>query len=68
MIASSSYSWSRVSNNRKMLKRLLKQITIEETRIRHKSKGIFYGKTFVLTGTLKSFTRDEVKEEIRKTG
>ena len=68
VVASSIHSWFRGVNNKKMLKRLLKQINIEETRTRQRSKGIFYGKTFVLTGTLKSFTRDEVKEKIRIRG
>ena len=68
MVASSIYSWFRESDNKKMLKRLLKQITVVESHARKRSKGIFDGKTFVLTGTLKSFTRDEVKEKIRERG
>lgn len=32
------------------------------------AKSAFFGKTFVLTGTLTNFTRDEIKDIIRKEG
>lgn len=44
---------------------------INEKDIEEKSSlenSIFYGKNFLFTGTLKNFTREEIKEEIEKLG
>ena len=68
VVAGSIYSWFRQSHNKKMLKRLLKQVTVQETHGRESPKKTFAGKVFVLTGTLKTFTREEAKEKIRARG
>ena len=68
VVAGSIYSWFRQSHNKKMLKHLLKQVTVQETHGREFPKKTFAGKVFVLTGTLKTFTREEAKEKIRARG
>ncbi len=35
---------------------------------RHRTKTVFKGKTFVLTGTLETLTREEAKERVRNAG
>jgi DNA ligase (NAD+) len=55
-------------NNQKMLANLLKQLTVEKITPAQKSAGKLSGKTFVLTGTLSSMSRDEAKQKIRALG
>ncbi|RJQ30691.1 NAD-dependent DNA ligase LigA [Candidatus Parcubacteria bacterium] len=68
-VAQSVYDWFRDRHNHDFLERLLERITIEipqpsplikDSRIKDKS--------FVLTGTLKTMSRDKAKEEIRLRG
>jgi DNA ligase (NAD+) len=49
-----------------LVEKLLKVVEVE--RARRSAKGPLSGRTFVLTGTLKDFTRDEAKERIRRLG
>ena len=59
--------WFKDSNNRKILRGLLKYVkVINEKRI--SKEGILSGRSFVLTGTMEALGRDEAKEEIRKRG
>ena len=44
------------------------QFAMEEKEEEDQSEKIFSGKTFLFTGTLKSFKREEIKEEIEKLG
>jgi DNA ligase (NAD+) len=51
--------------NQSLLERLQTHITIEQD---EEVSGTLIGKTFVLTGTLSSLSRDEAKEKIRTLG
>lgn len=51
----------------KHIERLLKHIKVTNSYY-GESEGVFVGKTFVVTGTLESLSRDEVKQEIRSRG
>ena len=44
------------------------QFAMEEKEEEDQSEKIFSGKTFLFTGTLKNFKREEIKEEIEKLG
>ena len=66
-IAASLATWFRVSKNEQVLAALVHHITISETTLSTASSA-FTGKTFVLTGTLETVTRDEAKEQIRLAG
>lgn len=68
-VASSIVSWFQKQENQELVKELLAHgVVIEKTKKqKNKNTGIA-GKTFVLTGTLQSLTRDEAKEKIRQAG
>jgi DNA ligase (NAD+) len=55
-------------DHKAMLRRLQKQVTVEEEKAPVASKSVLAGKTFVLTGSLPTLTRDEAKALIRKAG
>ena len=65
IVAQSIYDFFHDQKNLKLVADLLKHIKIEKV---EKAKQILSGKTFVLTGSLESMTRDEAKEKIRKLG
>jgi len=66
VVARSIHSWFAEKGNRALVKRLLKHVTVrEESRIRD---GKLSGKTFVITGTLPTLSREEAKEKIRGAG
>jgi len=67
IIARSIIDWFSDSRNKKILERLLSHIQILSQNKKNTSDK-FNGMTFVLTGTLKSLSRDEAKEEIKKNG
>lgn len=60
VVAKTVYNWFHNKYNIKFLEKLLKEIKIEEV----KTSGKLAGKTFVLTGSLVSMSRDEAKEKI----
>ena len=66
-IAESVTHWFSKKSNQRFLHSLLPQLTIKNPRVR-KSNTELAGKTFVLTGTLESMTRDEAKDSIRAVG
>lgn len=69
VVADAIVSWFETEENQKLIQRLKKQIKIKsEKSVAVKKDGFFAGKTFVLTGSLSSMSRDEAKEEIRKRG
>ena len=71
IVASEIISYFKDEKNKKEIEDLLKYIHInnpEYLRTGDKKDLPFRGKTFVLTGSLKSMTRDEAKELIRKLG
>ncbi|PIR89569.1 MAG: NAD-dependent DNA ligase LigA [Candidatus Harrisonbacteria bacterium CG10_big_fil_rev_8_21_14_0_10_40_38] len=65
-VAESIYSWFREKRNIKLLEDL-SDVGIEITYTPHRG-GKLKGKTFVLTGSLSSLSRDEAKEKIRALG
>ncbi len=61
--------WFKLSENKKMLTRLKKVIHIVNSEYREKSTNLpLVGKTFVLTGTLATMSRDEAKAKLRALG
>ncbi len=65
IVAQSVHSWFSDKNNKETLKKLLQYITVSA--IQQKT-GVFSGKTFVLTGSLTTFTRDDAREAIHARG
>lgn len=66
IVARSIYDWFRDPANEVILTDLLKYITLEK--VEKISSGKFAGRTFVLTGTLETLSRDEAGARIRKEG
>ena len=68
IVANSVYTWFKNKDNQVLLKKLQIHLTIEKTKISKRLSGKLSGKTFVLTGTLTSFSRDDAGEQIRSRG
>jgi DNA ligase (NAD+) len=68
IVAHSIVEWFADKNNQKLIKELLAEITVVPDRGVEKPVGAIAGKTFVLTGTLSSFSRDEAKRLIKARG
>jgi DNA ligase (NAD+) len=67
-VAQSVFDWCRDSASAKFMEKLEKAgIKIEVSRLKF-SNSKLKGKTFVLTGTLESMSREEAKEKIREFG
>ncbi|OGZ63643.1 MAG: hypothetical protein A2439_03600 [Candidatus Staskawiczbacteria bacterium RIFOXYC2_FULL_37_17] len=67
VVAKSIYEWFSDKDNLKFLEKLQKFVKIQNTN--YKSQNLkLAGQTFVLTGSLKSMTRDQAKEKIRELG
>ncbi len=64
IVAKSLYEWFRDSENKKLIKNLLKHISIVENQI---STGKFKGLTFVFTGSIK-MDRTKAQEIVRELG
>lgn len=67
-VAQSIYDWFREERNRKLLARLEKAGVEVEAPTRSETSGKLAGKTFVLTGSLASMSREAAKEKIRELG
>lgn len=67
VVARSLVGWFADTHHARILERLLSHVKITNPE-RKTAKGIFAGKTFVLTGTLSSLARDEAKDKIRALG
>lgn len=65
IVAQSIHDWFKDKENKKLLEDLLKEVTIQKA---EKKKGSLSGKTFVLTGTLPSISREEAERKIREAG
>ncbi|MAZ67602.1 DNA ligase (NAD(+)) LigA [bacterium] len=65
IVADSIVSWFANKENIAMLDRLLTHLSIENSK---KAGDRLAGKTFVLTGTLEKYSRDEAGEKIRSLG
>ena len=68
VVAESFSSWMKTLEHKAMLKRLLKEVRVKKEKISSATPQAFSGKTFVLTGTLTSMTRDDAKKKIREQG
>ncbi len=67
VIAEAIVAWFKDKNHQKMVDDLLIHVT-PQTESGQAVSATLEGKTFVLTGTLERFSRDEAKEEIQKRG
>ncbi|MEK7157736.1 MAG: NAD-dependent DNA ligase LigA, partial [Patescibacteria group bacterium] len=68
IVAKSIRDWFADSDNAHSLEKLLNYITVNKVKEVERAKSNLLGKTFVVTGSLKSLTRDDAKEKIRKAG
>lgn len=72
VVAEHIYTWFRNEKNAEMIHRLLGRVEIESLKsvntVEHKGSDVFVGKTFVLTGTLPTLSRDDAGEMIRAHG
>ncbi len=67
-VARSIHEYFQDTRNRELIKKLDKAgVTLESAELKPTSRALA-GKTFVLTGTLESMSRDEAKEKIRQRG
>jgi len=67
IVSESLVSWFKDQHHKALLDRLLKEVKIINPTGKI-AKGVFSGKTVVLTGTLGSMSRDDAKREIRARG
>ncbi len=67
VIAREITTWFEDRENKKLFERLLKQVDIENSKLKIENSKIL-GKIFVLTGSLESMSRDEAKDKIRALG
>ncbi|MES2087856.1 MAG: NAD-dependent DNA ligase LigA [Patescibacteria group bacterium] len=68
VVAQSLVDWFKEKNNRALISRLESQVVIEKVVKPDVSKLPLSGKSFVLTGTLASMSRDEAGQKIRALG
>ncbi|MDO8572204.1 MAG: NAD-dependent DNA ligase LigA [bacterium] len=68
IVTDSVYHWFRDEQNKKLLKRLLREVTIRPVKFIPGVAKPLAGKTFVLTGTLTAMSRDEAKKKIKLLG
>jgi DNA ligase (NAD+) len=71
VVAKAIHDWFRKRENKELLKRLGRYLTISNPLYQSGSTNQdlpLSGKTFVLTGTMESMSRDEAKEKIRALG
>ncbi len=69
IVGKSVYEWFSDRENCKLVDRLLKQVKIEPLDVARGSQSLrLTGKSFVVTGTLSSMSRDEAKDKIRALG
>ena len=68
VMAESIYNFFRTEENKKVIEKLKRSgMNTEENRVSSKSKNL-EGKTFVVTGSMESFSRNEIEELIRSRG
>jgi DNA ligase (NAD+) len=68
IVGKSVYDWFLDKENNNLVNRLLKQVKIQSIKSESKKIEKLSGKSFVITGTLSSMSRDEAKEKIRALG
>ena len=67
IVADSIIAWFKQKRNNDLVDRLLSHVTLEE-QAASKHKKTLQGKTFVVTGTLPTLSRDDAKQRIRDYG
>lgn len=65
IVAQSLFTFLHTTHTRELFDALLSQLTVTE---RTRKTGVFTGLSFVVTGTLERYGREEVKERIREQG
>ena len=65
-MAKSIRDWFADSDNAHSLEKLLNYITVNKVKEVERAKSNLFGKLFVVTGSLKSLTRDDAKEKLEK--
>ncbi len=68
IVGKAIYEWFKDAENKKLIERLKKVLHIVSEKSSVPKTGALVGKTFVLTGTMASMSRDEAKEKLRKLG
>jgi DNA ligase (NAD+) len=68
VVARSIFEWFREKENKDLVKRLLHHVEILGGQKKNKRALPLAGKSFVLTGTLSSLSREEAKEKIKDLG
>ena len=68
VLAKSVASWFADTGNQALLKRLEKALMIVPEKTPQTHSGFFAGKTFVITGTLHTMSREEAKQSLRVRG
>lgn len=68
IVAKAIHAWCKEKDNAALLKRLKKMLSIVSEYAANAPRAPLAGKTFVLTGTLESLSRDEAKERLRALG
>ena len=68
VVGRSIVDWFADKDNRELARRLLSHLIVEKIEKRDSASLPLYGKTFVLTGTLRSCSRDEAKAKIKSFG
>jgi DNA ligase (NAD+) len=68
VVAQSIFDWFREKENKELVRRILHHIKILSIQKQSKAAFPLAGKSFVLTGTLSSMSRDEAKEKIKDQG
>ena len=66
VVAQSLVEWFRSSDNKKLVKNLLKHVTIVKEQV--SANRALEGKSFVFTGTLPTLERDAAQDMVRKLG
>ncbi len=65
VVAQSIFKWFNDEHNKELIERLLQYVSVASLKKEHTKKTLVNGKIFVLTGTMKSMSRDEAKDKIR---
>jgi DNA ligase (NAD+) len=68
IVGASVHEWFSEKENSKLVDRLLKEVKIIRQSAQEAKSGTFSGKSFVITGTLSSMSRDGAKGKIRALG
>lgn len=68
IVARAVVDWFKDSSNKALVRRILKYIQIKKVETQASGAAPFAGKSFVLTGTLSSLSRDQAKAKIKSLG